>query len=255
MSSLSFTRVYSPVPPRCPSPQLNPMPLPTPPLYARRPSITQEQRAKARRACIHSDSLKDALVAGPSSARRLSRHDPREPIAVTGKRSRIVATGSSASTSPTSCDQPVLSPLSRSMSRARTRSLSGRTTRCEDPPPVPPLPSMESKGCNARHLLSKNLPPIRIPELGLGIDENFRSPLSPLQLTPTSRRRRERASKEPDAPSFLHMTKNDTKRASRASLGSSGCASIRISHSLPDLKAAKRRSSPSFAVRFLRIGT
>ncbi|KAI5125036.1 hypothetical protein M0805_007460 [Coniferiporia weirii] len=278
-------RTDSPVPPPCPSPQLKPMPLPTPPIYSRRPASSSQDSLPAKKlkpkrsADLDPESLvyslKDALVAGGcgSSSRRNSRPDTRDsdyspsstesisqrppaPRRVPSPPSPPVPRKHRRSESNSQNQNILLPSASRSLTRSRTRSPSGRPFSTETPPPVPPLPPLDIN-CATPVSPDRKTSFIRIPELGLGIDEGLRSPLSPLQ---SGKRRRERSRKESDAPSFLHMSKRDTKRSSRTSPVFSvtplaGCLSVRPSHSLPDLKTAKRRSGSTFAGRFLRMGT
>lgn len=302
---MEYPRSYSPVPPPCPSPQLRPQPLPTPPVYSRsrRPSLTPSSSSREQvppklkmkpSAAASSDSLvfslKDALVAGSPSRRRFSEQAsssqdaldrrPRttevyrpfvnvpSPSSPSFKRkhrqSESITQASDISFPPSS------PPPSHSLARKRTRSPSGvlLSPRSDTPPPVPPLPPLPptaTRGGRSASLFSKKMPPIRIPELGLGLDEKLRTPLSPL-LSGAPFRKRESHSKAsgPEPMSFLQMSppKKLSKRqacSGRPSVGDreplSPSCMVRSAHSLPDMKAAKRRSSPSFTSRLFRLGT
>lgn len=293
-------RSYSPVPPPCPSPELYPQPLPTPRRPSLTPSTSSSREHLPPRLRIKPSaaasaeslvfSLKDAMVAGSPSSRRFSEHTPlmqqasisdstldrRRPHTADVDRS-FVSLPSPLPTSPSykrkhrqsdsinrTADLPFPLP-SRSLSRKRTRSPTGRplTADTEAPPPVPPLPPLPPKREGyARALLGKKLPPIRIPELGLGLDEKLRTPLSPSKSSSSSananshfRRYRIGSAAAKPAESFLHMSPPKTKKrpAARASL--TGCISVRSSHSLPDIKDAKRRSTQCFTDRLFRLGT
>ncbi|OCB88840.1 hypothetical protein A7U60_g3935 [Sanghuangporus baumii] len=236
-------------------------------------------------------SLKDAIVAGSPSRRRFSEHanfrDPsssqdtldRRPRTTEVYRPTVLGPSptspsykrkhrqSDSSTQASDNSFSPSSPPSRSLARKRTRSPSGAplTPRSDTPPPVPPLPPLPSKReGRSTSMFSKKTPAIRIPELGLGLDEKLRSPLSPL-LSGVQFRRRENHSKgpEPEASSFLHISPSKKQAKRQAELGRSSLGEreplsanmVRSTHSLPDMKTAKRRSSPSFTSRILRLGT
>ncbi|KAL5487818.1 hypothetical protein ACEPAI_5926 [Sanghuangporus weigelae] len=236
-------------------------------------------------------SIKDALVAGSPSRRRFSEHAnfqdqsssqdslDRRPRTAEVYRPTVLGPSptspsykrkhrqSDSSTLASDISLSHSSPPSRSLARKRTRSPSGAplTPRSDTPPPVPPLPPLPSKReGRSTSMFSKKIPAIRIPELGLGLDEKLRSPLSPL-ISGAQIRRRESHSKgpEPEASSFLHMSPSKKQVKRQAELGRSSLGEleplsanmVRSTHSLPDMKTAKRRSSPSFTSRILRLGT
>lgn len=283
---LSYCRSYSPVPPPMPSPQLKPMPLPSPPVNARRPRsahasrehVTSAMKSKSKPRFSDTDtlmfSLKDVMVVesprrfsdqssqGRSSAVGKGQRRPRSAVAESSREDRHLALPSS----PTRREHRRSGPLTfvsstpidiphRSSSRTRIRSPSRRIIQAEAPPPVPPLPPFSYKDNAGQSLLKKSAPiPIRIPELGLGLDESLRSPLSPSIASSSPK---VRSLKETEAlSSFLYMSKRE-KRSSRSSLTGqlAGCLPIRTSCSLPDMKEAKHRSNPSLAGRLLRLGT
>ncbi|EJD01204.1 uncharacterized protein FOMMEDRAFT_141893 [Fomitiporia mediterranea MF3/22] len=237
-------------------------------------------------------SLKDVVVAGSPSSRRFSEHTysregnssdyslshrPRtadvdrsftslhSPDSPSFKRKHR---RSDSITHPSDISLPLPSPTTRSLVRKRTRSPSGRpvATQLEIPPPVPPLPPLpkEREGKSRGSFLGKKVPPIRIPELGLGLDEKLRSPLSPpFPSTHFHWRDGPKQSREAAEPvSFLQMSskRRSTRQSTpKRSLGETealaGCISVRTTHSLPDIKPTKRRSNPSFASRLFRLGT
>lgn len=295
----SFDRSHSPIPPPCPSPQLKMKPLPIPPTYSRRPSLSSpsssreqlpQKRVKSSAPDTSSESLvnslKDVIVSGNTPPRRYSDFDIQKscPSSYKDRQPRSANLSQSFPSSSSSSQLPAISsPRSRkhrrsdsisnaqsaipsssflpecgspaAKARSRSRSPIHRRFPCETPPPVPPLPDLKNE-CNARSFLSRKLPPIRIPELGLGLDEKFRSPLSPLHLG-SNLRRKNRESKDMAINSFLNMDPEKAPRrlSKEGSRPLSERICIRPSHSLPDIKAAKRRGNSLVSSRNIRLGT
>lgn len=274
---LSFNRTDSPVPPPMPSPQLKPMPLPSPPAFTRRPqsSVKSRERPSSRGPKTSQNdtellvfSLKTAIVV--DNSRRYSDNSMREKEPVISQRPRTAGAelrrGSDSLPSSSllqfkrehrrsdSITQAELPPAPHSLSKTRFRSPSRRSMPPEAPPPVPPLPPLISNGSSKRTSEKRLPPPIRIPELGLGIDDRQRSPLSTSSSSCMSPRGR--PSKDSETSSFFHLSKRD-RSGSKSNLSAPlpGCMSLRPSNSLPDIKESKRRSGHSIAARILRLGT
>ncbi|KLO15904.1 hypothetical protein SCHPADRAFT_888198 [Schizopora paradoxa] len=280
--AISYPRPDSPVPPPMPSPTLKPMPLPSPPAHSRQARPSRERSSFAIRKPFPTDvpdspvfSLKDALVCKPRG-RSMDRRDlDVEELDLEGSSTRPrlrfrASHESEGNLSITSTPPPRLkhrrsdsiSFTGVSPTRPRTRSPGPRWSQ-EDAPPVPPLPFASKK----------SLPPapIRIPELGLGIEESLRSPISNSSHTSHSSFTNSTSSSHSVSSHSSHFrTSNDEvmsflkldvdrklRKKHRPTLSGPvpGCLSMRNSHSLPNIKAAgKGRSSVSFAGRFLRIG-
>lgn len=288
---MGYERAYSPVPPPCPSPQLKPMPLPIPPVYPRRRSISssssspsqiQSHRLKIARLTAEVStesfvsSLQDVIVVGSPSKHRHSEFSSSEASSSRNRLDRPLSIKSQMAQSQSCIDLPfptsptaeqhrrrsecppghhnaLSSPGRRSSSKTRTWSPSRRPHTAQDLPPVPPLPPAKPD-YNPKSFISKKLAPIRIPELGLGLDEKLRSPLSPNASSCHWRRRgREREAKE--ETSFLDLSpRREQKRLPIIDISQTrSSSSVRPTPSLPERKSLKRRSS-SLADRILKFG-
>ena len=266
------------------------MPLPIPPVYPRRRSISSSASAssprspKPKHAKLQAEvstesfvsSLQDIIVVGSPSKRHthsdfhwseasssrdtLDRPSPSKTHKTQMTRS-CIDLPSPSSTSPgqmrrrSDCPTGYFSGTSsasgRSLLKSRSRSPSRRPFTADDLPPVPPLPPVRQE-FKTKSFVSKKLPQIRIPELGLGLEEKFRSPLSPNPLS-SCRKRRGKDKEAKEETSFLDLSPRREEKRVSVNAPPRSSSSVRATPSLPDIKAMKRRSS-SITDRLLKFG-